>query len=152
MTAVVDQRGEVVRRYFAGCNDGDARKIASCLTDHATHYFPPGMYGGPWRGAELIAENWCSMVARIGSVWALEQVMISPDGSIGAAEWTHYKTVDGTVLRGDEWYVFDGKTGRIDEIRAYYASPQQLTGGRAELEGFDYATRGYSIRQPGRGV
>jgi methyltransferase len=148
MTAVLDRRDEVVRTYFVGCNDADATKIASCLTDDAVHYFPPGMYGGPWRGASLIAENWCSMVARIGSTWALEQVLISPDGRTGVAEWTHYKTTDGTVLRGDEWYVFDEQSGLISEIRAYYASPQDQTRNRMELEGFDYGARGYSTEQP----
>ena len=51
----------------------------------------------------------------------------------------------GTVLRGDEWYEFDASTGLISEIRAYYASPQARDLQRLELEGFDYAGRGYSV-------
>lgn len=58
-------------------------------------------------------------------------------------EWTHVKTVDGVVLRGDEWYVFEPGTWLIREIRAYYASPQAPDTARLELQGFPYAERGY---------
>jgi hypothetical protein len=51
--------------------------------------------------------------------------------------------VDGVVLRGDEWYVFEPGTWLIREIRAYYASPQAPDTARLELQGFPYAERGY---------
>jgi hypothetical protein len=63
-------------------------------------------------------------------------------------EWTHFKTLQGTVLRGDEWYDFDPESGLIREIRAYYASPQDPALERLELGGFDYAGRGYATAQP----
>ena len=44
----------VIRRYFEGCNEGSVDKIASCLLPDAIHYFPPGMYEGPFRGAQTI--------------------------------------------------------------------------------------------------
>ena len=56
------------------------------------------------------------------------------------------------VLRGDEWYEFDPSTGLISEIRAYYASPQARDLQRLELEGFDYAGRGYSVEPKTREV
>jgi hypothetical protein len=71
--------------------------------------------------------------------------VIDVDANSAVAEWTHYKTKQGTVLRGDEWYEFDPSTGLISEIRAYYASPQARDLQRLELEGFDYAGRGYSV-------
>jgi len=52
------------------------------------------------------------------------------------------------VLRGDEWYEFDPETGLIEEIRAYYASPQDPSLDRLELEGFDYEERGYPVEPP----
>jgi len=63
-------------------------------------------------------------------------------------EWTHFKTKQGTVLRGDEWYVFDPGSGLIREIRAYYASPQDASLDRLELGGYDYAAHGYAAAPP----
>jgi hypothetical protein len=65
-------------------------------------------------------------------------------------EWTHFKTDQGTVLRGAEWVVFDKESGLIQEIRAYYASPQAKDLERLELGGFDYAGRGYRLVSPRR--
>jgi hypothetical protein len=72
----------------------------------------------------------------------------SGDGSRAVIEWTHFKTSAGTVLRGDEWYVFDSRSGLIREIGAYYASPQSADLDRLELGGFDYAARGYACEPP----
>lgn len=138
----------VVKTYFEGCNAGDADTIAACLAPDATHYFPAGMYGGPWRSAQRIAEGWCSLVRDIGSMWTLDRVLVDAESDQAVAEWTHYKTSDGRVLRGDEWYVFDPESGLIKEIRAYYASPQASDLTRLELEGFDYAGRAYSTEPP----
>jgi methyltransferase len=52
------------------------------------------------------------------------------------------------MLRGDEWYLFDPGPGLICEIRAYYAAPQPKDLRRLELEGFDYAARGYHLECP----
>ena len=118
----------------------------------AVHYFPPGMYGGAFIGGRTIGERWSAAVAQLGSQWALERVVIDVDANSAVAEWTHYKTQEGTVLRGDEWYEFDPSTGLISEIRAYYASPQARDLERLELEGFDYAGRGYSVEPRTREV
>ncbi|MGZ3274767.1 MAG: nuclear transport factor 2 family protein, partial [Caulobacteraceae bacterium] len=50
----------LIRRYFDGCNEADTGKIAACFIPDAVHYFPPGMYEGPFRGAGKIAEKWRS--------------------------------------------------------------------------------------------
>lgn len=52
------------------------------------------------------------------------------------------------MLRGAEWYVFDGPTGLIKELRAYYASPQGPGLERLELGGYDYRSRGYALAPP----
>jgi hypothetical protein len=137
-----------IRRYFDGCNAADVDLMASCFTPDAVHYFPPGMYEGPWRGARVIAEHWARLVATIGSAWTIDRLICEPDTYQAVIEWTHYKTADGTMLRGDEWYLFDPGTGLIKEIRAYYASPQAAGLSRLELEGFPYAERGYHLRCP----
>ena len=48
----------------------------------------------------------------------------------------------------DEWYIFDRQSGRIREIRAYYASSADSSAPIAELVEFDYAGRGYHMQPP----
>lgn len=135
---------DLIIRYFEACNQGDSDAIATCLTPDAVHYFPPGMYGGAFRGARGIGDRWVKAYQELGSRWALERVAVDAEMNTAVAEWSHYKTKQGTVLRGDEWYEFDEGSGLISEIRAYYASPQATDLRRLELAEFDYAGRGYS--------
>jgi methyltransferase len=138
----------LIRRYFDGCNAADEQAIIDCFVPEAVHYFPPGMYGGAFRGAAEIAARWAAAVRDLGSIWTIEQVITDPDNARAVIEWTHYKTFSGTVLRGDEWYTFDRASGLIREIRAYYASPQAADLQRLELAMFDYSGRGYSLQPP----
>jgi methyltransferase len=143
MTAAAMERA--IRDYFDACNSGDPAAIAAGFIPDAVHYFPPGMYGGPFRGAQTIGERWAWAVANLGSQWSVDEVICDPATHRAVIEWTHTKTKDGVVLRGDEWYRFDPATGLISEIRAYYASPQATGLARLELEGFPYVERGYPI-------
>jgi len=122
---------------------------STCLTPEAVDYFPPGMYGGAFRGARQIGDRWAKAYRELGSRWVLEHVIVDPEADSAVAEWTHYKTGQGSVLRGDEWYEFEEASGLISEIRAYYASPQAADLTRLELAEFDYAGRGYSLRPAG---
>lgn len=131
-----------IRDYFAACNAGDVERIVRYFEADAVHYFPPGMYGGPFRGAETIARKWRDAVQTLGSLWTVDQVICDPPGRRAVVEWSHFKRRSGVLLRGDEWYVFSAR-GLIAEIRAYYASPQDTSLQRLELGGFDYAGRGY---------
>ncbi len=139
---------DLVVRYFDACNHGDVDAIASCFTPEAIHYFPPGMYGGAFRGGRAVGERWVRARQDLGSRWALERVAVDAESNTAVAEWTHYKTRQGRALRGDEWYEFDDTTGLISEIRAYYASPQAPDLERLELAEFDYEGRGYSLTAP----
>jgi ketosteroid isomerase-like protein len=138
----------LVVRYFDACNNGDVDAIAACFTPEAIHYFPPGMYGGAFRGGRAIGERWVRARQDLGSRWVVERVAVDAETNTAVAEWTHYKTRQGKALRGDEWYEFDASLGLITEIRAYYASPQAADLDRLELAEFDYAGRGYSLEAP----
>lgn len=138
----------LIRTYFDGCNAADVEAMVACFTPDATHYFPPGMYQGPFRGARTIAERWAQFVAELGSAWSIDRMTVDPETHQAVIEWTHYKTKAGTILRGDEWYLFDPESGLIKEIRAYYASPADQTLQRLELGGFDYEGRGYPMECP----
>lgn len=136
-----------IRAYFAACNAGDVDRIASFFEPDAVHYFPPGMYDGPFRGANTIAQKWRVAVNTLGSVWTVDQVICDPPTRRAVIEWSHFKRRQGVLLRGDEWYVFSER-GLIREVRAYYASPQDLSLSSLELGGFDYAGRGYPTAPP----
>ena len=138
----------LMREYYDGCNEADREKIMRCFTPDAVHYFPPGMYEGPFRGAEKIAERWCAAVRKGGSYWTIDALLIDAQKGEAVIEWTHFKTSEGTVLRGAEWVEFDTDTGLMQEIRAYYASPQATDMKRLELGGFDYEQRGYELVSP----
>lgn len=137
-----------IQKYWDGCNEADVDKMASCFTPDGTHYFPPGMYAGPFRGGRVIGERWAEAVATLGSIWTIDQLVIDVENARAVLEWSHFKTFTGVVLRGDEWYEFDRETGLIRDIRAYYASPQDPTLERLELGGFDYEGRGYPVAPP----
>ena len=137
-----------IRTYFDGCNEANVEKMRACFTDDAVHYFPPGMYGGAWRGSRVIAERWAEAVATKGSAWTIDRMICEPESHQAVIEWTHFKTAEDKMLRGDEWYIFDPAGGLISEIRAYYASPQDPGLARLELDGFDYAGRGYHLECP----
>lgn len=138
----------LMRKYYEGCNTADASKIVACFTPDAVHYFPPGMYDGPFRGAARIAARWQEAVANTGSYWTIDALLIDPRKGEAVIEWSHFKTNQGKVLRGAEWLVFDRESGLIQEIRAYYASPQDPNVERLELGGFNYAGRGYTLDSP----
>jgi uncharacterized protein GlcG (DUF336 family) len=137
-----------IRGYFDACNSGDAEAIAGFFIPEAVHYFPPGMYEGPFVGAETIGRRWAEAVEDLGSVWTVDQVVCDPYTARAVIEWTHFKTFSGSLLRGDEWYRFDRASGLIAEIRAYYASPQDPSLNRLELAGFDYTAGGYPMDPP----
>jgi hypothetical protein len=143
-----EQMESLMRTYYDGCNEPNEAKMVRCFTPDAVHYFPPGMYDGPFRGAAKIAERWQYAVANFGSYWTIDTLLIDERKAEAVIEWTHFKTNQGTVLRGAEWVVFDKESGLIREIRAYYASPQAKELERLELGGFDYAGRGYRLVSP----
>lgn len=136
-----------IRAYFDACNSGNPERVAAYFESDAVHYFPPGMYGGPFRGALEIGRRWQAAVQQFGSYWTVDQVLCDPGTRRAVIEWTHFKRKAGVILRGDEWYLF-AEDGRIREIRAYYASPQDRELPALELGGFDYSGRGYPMAPP----
>ena len=126
-----------IRAYFAACNGGDTERIAGHFEPDAVHYFPPGMYEGPFCGACTIGRRWAQVFATLGSYWTVEQVIVDAGTRRAAIEWSHFKRRSGVLLRGDEWYRYSAR-GLIVDIRAYYASPQDAALARLELGGWDY--------------
>ena len=137
-----------MRSYFDACNTGDADAVAAHFVDDAVHYLPPGMEDGPYRGATTIGDHWAFMVENFDSSWSVDRIATDVDEGCAVMEWSHFAGEDGPVLRGTEWYDFDGETGLIAEIRAYFASPMDTDRAHNELVGFDYAGRGYATEPP----
>lgn len=142
-----DAMEAVIRRYYDGCNEADAAKIASCMTADAVHYFPAGASQGTFRGAAAIAAGWQQAVAQLGSVWTIDELAIDEVSGIAAIEWTHFKPKAGVHLRGIELCRFTDD-GLISEIRACYACPVPAPDRSFELGDFDYGGRGYPLTPP----
>ena len=138
---------QYIRDYFDACNSGDAARIAGYFEPDGVHYFPPGMYEGPFRGAETIGRKWSEAVANLGSYWTVDQCICDPARRRAAIEWSHFKRRKGVLLRGDEWYIFSSR-GLIKEIRAYYACPAAVPARTHELGDVPYAERGYPFKPP----
>src|SRR3546814_9821231 len=70
----------LIRHYFAMCNAADRQGLIDCFTADGVHYFPPGLPGAPWRGAEAIAEGWLWCVKTLGSRLTVEKVLAAEIG------------------------------------------------------------------------
>ena len=57
-----------IRDYFAACNTGVPERIAEYFEPDGVHYFPPGMYGGPFRGAMEIGRRWQAAVEKFEAI------------------------------------------------------------------------------------
>jgi ketosteroid isomerase-like protein len=146
-TYTPDDYDALIRRYFDACNAADYQALMDCFTPDAVHYFPAGLPEVPWRTADTISKKWIWCVETLGSQWTIERILISHDKPEAMIEWTHWKNKSGTALRGAEWYVFED--GKIQEIRAYYASPADKGTPINELVDFDYQGRGYALKSEG---
>lgn len=135
---------ESVRGYFEACNTASRTKFAEVLAEDCVHWFPPET-GGPYRGRDAIADLWIGFVHEKGSRWTIDRVAC--DGLQMVVEWTHFKPKVAERIRGSEWYEF-AEDGRITGIWAHYASPRDPDRAANELEGFDYAGRGYPVEAP----
>jgi hypothetical protein len=148
MTAIDETRRDhmirAVRGYFEACNAASRERFAAVLAADCVHYFPP-LAGGPYRGRDAIADLWIGFVREKGSSWSIDRLVC--DGAEICVEWTHYKPKVGEHIRGSEWYTFDGE-GKIDAIWAHYASPRDPARPANELDGFEYAARGYPLAPP----
>jgi hypothetical protein len=136
---------QLIRRYYDGCNEADVAKMAGCFTPEAVHYFPPGMPGGPFRGAHAIAESWRRAVQKAGARWTIDALLVNPATGRAVIEWSNFTSGRNRLVRGTEWVEFDRDSGLIREIRAYLAAPLPRDLEQAQLEGFDYAARGYPV-------
>lgn len=118
---------DLIRRYYAAFNAGDAKGMLALVTDDIEHRVNEG---GVRRGRDAFAE-FCGHMG-ISYRERLEDMVIfaSEDGSRGAAEFT----VHGTYLQTDpglpeahgQTYIlpagafFDLKDGRISRVTTFY--------------------------------
>ena len=145
--ATESQRMErLLRTYVDGCNEANVKKVMSCLTSDAIHYYPPGMYGGPWRSAARIAEGAKHAAASLGSHWVLDQTTVVPDRNRAVAEWTHFKTKEGKVLRGAE-YTTSTTRPALSRSYAHTTLPPQTRNSKGS-SWVDSTTRGAGTHRP----
>ncbi|HET7567750.1 MAG TPA: nuclear transport factor 2 family protein [Gaiellaceae bacterium] len=135
-----DEKRALVVRYYDACSAGDVEALLATVTDDVVHYFlAPNPGSQPVAGADHLARYWRKAQALIDGRWTVDAIVAEGDEAV--IEWTLFWTTSGgerVATRGAEWYRF--RDGRIAEIRAYYQQRERTT----ELEGYDYAGRGYA--------
>jgi ketosteroid isomerase-like protein len=136
-----DEKLHLIRRYYDACSAGDIDALVQTVHENVTHYFlAPNPGSTPVSGSSHLARYWRKVQARVDGRWVVDSII--GEGDEAVIEWTLYWSPPGSgervATRGAEWYRLEDR--RIAEIRAYY---QQLDIS-SELEGFDYAGRGYS--------
>lgn len=132
----------LIARYYDACSAGDADGVAATTTEDVVHFFlAPNVGSAPVRGGEHLARYWRKVHTMIAPVWVVDHGIVQEDEAVieWSMFWTPYGATDAVVTRGAEWFVL--RDGRIAEIRSYYRQEQA----DAELEGFLYAERGYSV-------
>ena len=132
---------QTVKRYYHGYNTADVNLMLSCFTDDVIHYFT---HYKPVQGARPLAEFWAHIVPKHGNHFSVDHGIVQDDEAV--VEWSLELTMEPTagreMIRGAEWYVFEGE--RIAEIRAYYLNRHEpYERSDFELWSFPYAERGY---------
>lgn len=139
-----DAQTEMICRYYDGCTAGDLDILCETLHPEVVHYFlAPNPGSAPVGPREHLARYWRKVTKMIDARWVVERAVTMGEETV--IEWTMYWRSEAAgpriATRGAEWFVF--RDGLIYEIRSYY----QQKGATTELEGFDYAGRGYSVAE-----
>lgn len=137
---------KTIRDYFSACNETGYQNLVDIFTPNAAPYLPPGLPEIPRRDADTIARKWIRCSQSLGSRRTIEEMLCSSTAPEAVIGWTRWKDKAGIALRGDEWHVFDKAIGRIQEIRAYYASPADSSVATFQLHDSDYAARGRHLK------
>ncbi len=139
-TPVRERYRAIIEAYYRGCNTADVALMTSTFTEDVVHYF---VDHSAVRGAEALANYWAKIGPRTKANWTLDHIIA--EGSEAVIEWSMAWTPPATgveeILRGSEWYVFEGD--RIAEIRSYHANYYLAKPETRELRDFDYVGRGY---------
>ncbi|GAB3298271.1 hypothetical protein EK0264_16765 [Epidermidibacterium keratini] len=136
-----DRRLTLIRDYYDACTRADAAALQAMFTDDVVHYFlHPNVGSKPVAGGEHLARYWRKVAGMISARWIVENIIERGDEAVieWSMYWNAHPDAPRIVTRGAEWYVFDGD--QIAEIRSYHKQPEHSS----ELDGFEYAERGYS--------
>ena len=133
---------ETIKTYYHGCNTADRDLMISTFTPDVVHFF---VDHGAVRGASALANYWAKVGPKTAANWQLDHALVQePEAVIEwSMQWTPQATGTPELLRGAEWYIFEGN--RIAEIRSYHNNHYLQAPENRELRDFDYAARGYRV-------
>ncbi|MDH5737619.1 MAG: nuclear transport factor 2 family protein [Gammaproteobacteria bacterium] len=129
-----------IKRYYEGCNQGDVDLMLSTFTADVVHYF---VDHSAVRGDRALANYWAKVGPKTRANWQMDHIIIQePEAVIEwSMAWVPLATNKPELLRGTEWYVFEGD--RIAEIRSYHNNFWLHDPANRQLQDFDYDARGY---------
>lgn len=132
---------DLITRYYDGCSSADIALMTDTLHPDVVHWFlAPNVGSTAVRGAEHLARYWRKVATPIQARWVVDSLCAANDQAV--IEWSMFWNADSgdrVTTRGAEWFV--ARDRRIAEIRSYY----QLQPRTTQLDGFPYASRGYSV-------
>lgn len=142
ITAERDPQTAMICRYYDGCTAGDLDILNATLHPDVVHYFLAPNIGSSAVGPRAhLAHYWRKVTRMLDARWVVDRAVTC--GTETVIEWTMFwrpqPGAERIATRGAEWFVFED--GLIREIRSYYQQKPFTT----ELDGFDYAARGYSM-------
>ena len=124
---------DIVRKYFAAFNAGDAAGMLDCVTDDVEHHVNQG---GIRRGKAAFTEFSAHMAKCYREHLTDLVLMVSDDGTRGAAEFTvngsYLSTDEGLPEANGQTYVlpagafFTIRDGRIARVTTYYNLPDWI--------------------------
>jgi len=131
---------DVINRYYDGCNTADIQLMKSTFTEDVVHYF---VDHSAVIGADVLANYWTKVAPRTKAHWICDHAIVQePEAVIEwSMRWTPPATGHPELLRGTEWYIFDGML--ISEIRSYHNNYYLHDKANSALHNFDYIARGY---------
>lgn len=131
---------ETIKTYYRGCNTADTELMVSTFTPDVVHYF---VDHSAVRSAERLAQYWAKVQPRTAANWHMDHCIVDePEAVIEwSMKWLPPGQTETEILRGAEWYRFDG--GKIAEIRSYHNNIHLQSPLNRELRDFDYKSRGY---------
>ncbi len=133
---------DTIKRYYEGCNTQDFDLMCSTFSDDVVHFF---VDHSAVVGASSLANYWCKVAPRTQANWTLDHAIVQEPECVieWSMLWTPSQTGMPELLRGSEWYWFEGD--RIREIRSYHNNFYLQDTRNRELRDYDYDGRGYRV-------
>jgi len=131
---------KIIERYYEACNTGNNELFLETLHPDMTHYYVDAK---PTVGRDTLMARWQKSHDLLKAFWTMDHILIQDNEAVieWSMVWTPPDTKEEEILRGTEWYIFEGD--KILEVRSFHNNHRRASPANRELQGYDYDGRGY---------